>query len=208
MTKMIKSMTLIELMVSVVIVGVIMLSIQSISIFSWDRLINSDRRSKVQNELSYALEHMSKYVQLATGNINRPAIQLFPPGNPTGFLVRVDSMTPSDLSDDAQIKYSLDGNDLTVECLSDCPANFINETLSTRVCSGVAVGAVLPDPLGVNPSDGLYLRITDDDGNVVNTGGNIEIGLVGQFLPTQARGARNPQIGMKTRLICNSCSTN
>lgn len=201
----IKSVTLIELLISLVVVSIIVLSFYSLEEYAHKQVIYSQRRSKVQNELTFALEHMGKYVQQGSGDVSRPAIQIFPPGNPDGFLVWVDfNGTPSDLSDDGRIRYRLQNNELKVSCTnSSCPGSF-DETLSTRIANGVVDG-VFPDPMLDNPAAGLYVNLID--------AGTIEIGLVGRYYPnvpttSATRLSTNPQVGMKARLICNSCSTN
>lgn len=203
-----KSVTLIELIISVTIVSVIILSIYSIDNFSRNQVINSERRVKVQNELAYTLEHMGKYVQQAIGNVSdpgnlAPAIEYFPPGNPSGFRVRVDfNQTPSNLNDDPWIRYRLvNPNTIRVSCSGGCPASFINEDLITRVLNANGfinpIPAILPDP----PTDGFYATIGDN-------GSSVEVVLIGRFRPDENRSLRNPEAVMRTRLICNSCSTN
>lgn len=196
---------MIELLVSLIVVSIIVLSFYSLEEYGHRQVIYSDRRVKVQNELGYALEHMGKYVQQASGNVSRQAIQVFPPGNPDGFRVWVDfNKTPSDLADDDQIRYRLEAEGLKVTCTgATCPVSF-NETLSTKIIDGVVEG-VFPDPMPEDPDAGFYLNVIDS--------GTIEIGLVGRYDPipdtTMAeRLTTNPQVGMKAKLVCNSCSTN
>jgi len=62
------SLTLVELIIAMVLVSVIVLGLSSINIFSRYHVISSDRRTKLQNEVSFILEHMNKYVSLAIGN--------------------------------------------------------------------------------------------------------------------------------------------
>jgi len=156
----------------------------------------------VQNELSFALGHMGKYVQQAIGNVNAPGIEYFPPGNPNGFRVRVDfKQTPWDLTDDSWVRYRLvNPNTIRASC-AGCPAFFINnEDLTTRVLNANGfvspIPAILPDP----PTDGFYATIVD--------GSSVEVVLIGRFRPGENESLSNPQVTMRTRLICNSCSTN
>ncbi len=200
----IKSITLIELLVSIVILSIMVLIIYGIYTFSHSQVLNADRRTKVQNELTYALEHMSKYVQQANGDTNNPPIKVYPnpPETQTGFQVRVDfnnPQTPSSLADDAWISYYLSGNILTAACSgTGCP--FVSEALSNRVIANFIDG-IMPN----SPTDGFYVKI-DSSGSLV------DIGLVGRYKPTEdtslATRFTNPQVEIKTKIICNNSSTN
>jgi len=65
-----KSVTLLELIISMVIVGMIVFSFFSIHLFSRYHLITSIRRAKLQNDVSYILEHMAKQISNSIGNEN------------------------------------------------------------------------------------------------------------------------------------------
>lgn len=188
-----KSITLVELLISVTIVSLMVLSFYSIENFSRNQLLNSDRRIIVQNQLSLALEHMSKYVQQASGNQNNPAIVLAG----SGFRVRVDfNQTPGNFTDDAWVSYSLAGNTLSTNCSGNC-GPFTPENLSAKVVRGFVDGS-----MPANPTSGFYVSIS-------NQGSLAEVGLLGRFSPTDSIVTpKNPQVAMKTKLICNNCSTN
>lgn len=190
--KSIKSVTLIELIISVIIVAIIILSFFAMQMFSQNQAVNSDRRVKVQNDLAYALEHMSKYIQMGSGNnvvAANHAIMVIP----NGFQVRVDfqpTQTPAILSN-TWVSYSLSGTPLalTASCAgSGCP--FTTETLSKRII-----------PSGFNVT-------VDPSGN------SVEIDLVGRYDPSKSSGQdpvtrlTNPQVEMITKILCNSASTN
>lgn len=193
-------MTLFELLISILVVSIMVLSFYSLETYSHSQVIYSDRRVKVQNDITYALEHMSKYVQQAQG---RQAIQVFPPGSPDGFRVWVD------FNQTSWVRYRLSANTITASCGGSCPASFTNnENLTTKVLSNFSNG-IMPSPLPDNPAAGFYVKINPD-----SLGDNlVEIGLVGRYKPTEAitlatRLTSNPQVEMKTRLICNSCPSN
>jgi len=183
MNKKIKSITLIELLISVAIVSIMILSFYSIDTFSRNQVLNSDRRVKLQNELSYALEHMGKYLQQGIGNNSIAAnqgIQL--QGN--GFQVRVDfnnPQTPSVFTDDGWVRYMRAGNNLNVDCTGIC-GSFVAETLSSKVTV-------------------FTPQITDN-------GSSVNIDLVGRYNPGEAISMRNPQVEIRTKLNCGSCSIN
>jgi prepilin-type N-terminal cleavage/methylation domain-containing protein len=69
MPKQIRGVTLPELIIALVLISVVVMGIFSIDLFSRYQVSTSDRRAKVQNEVSYVLEHMSKQVARAIGNL-------------------------------------------------------------------------------------------------------------------------------------------
>lgn len=178
-----KSLTLIELLLAVCIFAVIVIGLSSIGIFSQYYVISSDRRAKLQNDVSSALEHMNKNVLQGIGNANEPPLEKIT----NGFRVRRDlnaPPTPADLTDDTWISYTLSGNTLS------CDLN--SETLSTFIISGVVNGQ-LPS----EPTSGFYIDLTDNDTS-------IEIGLVARFQPANPVSIDNPQIAMKSRSYTRS----
>ena len=197
-----RSITLLELIVSIVIVSIMIVTIYGIYTYSYSQVLNSERRTKVQNELAYAFEHMSKYVQQANGDTSNPPIKAYPTvATQTGFQARVDFNNPqtvSSLVDDAWVSYYLTGNTLYAACTGPgCP--FTTETLSDKIIANFVVG-IMPN----NPTNGYYVNI-DTLGNLV------EIGLVGRYKPTVAYSVAtrtlNPQVEMKTKIVCNNAST-
>ena len=203
--KTIKSLTLVELMVSVMIVGMMIVGFYGFETFTNTQVIDSDRRAKVQNQLSYCLEHMSKYIQRANGDTSNPPIKLYPNAGPpyTGFQVRFDcnaTQTPSVLTDDVWIYYTLAGNNLSVGSTGGC-ALVPAEVLATKILDNFS-NTVLP--FYPAPTAGFYV-VVDAGGNLVN------IALVGRYDPTRPVDSGtsfvNPQVEAKTRIICNSSSS-
>jgi len=207
-----RSITLLELIVSIVTVSAMILTIYGIYTYSHSQVINAERRTKVQNELGYSLEHMTKYVQQSNGSLSRKAIQYYPgplAAGATGFRTYIDlrnPQTPSDPADDGWIDYILTSatNTLTATCTANggtCP--FTTENLTNKIISGIAGDTIMPDT--DNPSSGFYIDI-DDLGNIV------EVGLVGRYKPaetyTVATRLANPQVKMKAKILCNNASTN
>ncbi len=210
--KNIKSVTLVELLIAMMVIAIMVLSFYSLENYGHLQVMNADRRSKVQNSLSYCLEHMSKYVQQANGNFSRKAIQYIPGptgSSATGFRVYIDlntPQTPSNPADDGWIDYTLSANTLTANCTANggnCP--FTTEVLADKIIAGVKGDTLMPS----SPASGFYIMI----GLLTNTLGTfVDIGLVGRYLPTVATSLAtrltNPQVEMKTKLICNNSSTN
>ncbi len=91
-----------ELLISIIIVSIIILSLGSIDLFSRHHVIGSERRAKLQNEISHALEHMTKNISGtgtrggAIGDLNQPAINTNPIGSDPAIRIRIDSNNPPD----------------------------------------------------------------------------------------------------------------
>lgn len=63
-----KAVTLLELLIAISLAGIMVLAFLSIELFSRYHLKTSERRAKLQNDVSYILEHMSKEIVKAIGN--------------------------------------------------------------------------------------------------------------------------------------------
>ncbi|MCU0665760.1 MAG: prepilin-type N-terminal cleavage/methylation domain-containing protein [Candidatus Omnitrophica bacterium] len=63
-----RSVTLLELLMSLLIMSIVLAALTSINTFINHNALSSDRRSKLQNEVSYTLEHMTKEIGKARGN--------------------------------------------------------------------------------------------------------------------------------------------
>lgn len=61
-------LTLIELLISLVLLSVIILGFSNIEIFSRRHILTTDKREKLQNEVAFILEHMAKNISQAIGN--------------------------------------------------------------------------------------------------------------------------------------------
>lgn len=197
--------TLLELLIAIILLSIVVLGVSSIDFFSRAHLISSDRRVKLQNELSYCLEYMTKGIMLGTGSqgsaTTTQPIKWYPSDEAprTGFSVRVDprnaeeNPTPQDTGDDLWFNYYLDGNSLKFSCAKvnessspSCPAG---ETLTGHIIAGVTSG-VMP----ANPGSGFYINLT-------NSNTAIEVGLVARFNPTNINiSTENPQIEMKASM--------
>ena len=109
------SITLVELLLAVALIGLLIVGISSLDSFARLNLITSDRRVQLQNELTLVLEDMSRSIFRATGNnIDRGIASI-----PNGFQVRVDNNnTPEDYTDDDWIDYTLSGNRINKDAAS------------------------------------------------------------------------------------------
>lgn len=192
MNKYFRSLTLIELLIAISLFSTVILSIASISYFSQYHVISAERRVGLQNELSYALAHMSRNVQRAVGYsyaVRKPLELL-----DDGFKVWVEpatTPTPGTPGDDEAIDYTLSENKLIYRNSSLLGS----ENLSTHIVAGVVSGVM---PSG-SVTGGFYIDLTES--NTV-----IEIGLVARYKPDKDSSADNPEVRMKTRLYAHSAA--
>lgn len=204
-----RGITLLELIIATILMVIVSLALLSIDTFSRHHMISSDRRSRLQNEITFALENMQKYVSRGIGSVSNPALT-YTGGTVNGFRVRADlNNTPSDLTDDLRFDYVLNANTLTCDCAKlgasspscpkDCPVSpgeiLSNNHIVTGVQSGSGSSARMPS----SPTSGYYVSITD-------SGAAVEVGLAARWDPTAFESIDNPQVAMKTKMCSGSSS--
>ncbi|MEI6631959.1 MAG: prepilin-type N-terminal cleavage/methylation domain-containing protein [bacterium] len=64
----IKSFTILELLISIIILSILVVVFAAIELFSHTHVLTVDRRAKVQNDLAYIMEHSTKQIAKAIGN--------------------------------------------------------------------------------------------------------------------------------------------
>ena len=109
-----KSLTLMELLVSLVLFTIVVMALSVFDIFGHFHSITSDRRAGVQNELSLVLEHITKTVTGfgsrggAIGDVNNPPF--IPDSNGQGFSIRWDNGQGINYASDGWVGYAQSGN--------------------------------------------------------------------------------------------------
>lgn len=88
-----KAVTLLELLLAISLLSVIVLAVSSVHLFSHSQVISAERRSRLQNEAAYCLEHMAKDISRAIGNTNDLAVIGYTDNK--GIRIRVDD-NPAD----------------------------------------------------------------------------------------------------------------
>ena len=178
-----RSITLVELLIAMLLVGIVLVGIATLENYTRFHLISSQRRVELQNELSFILEDMSKNIIRATGDINDSGIEdLVPIDGSIGFRVRIDDNTPptpSKYNDDTTIRYTLVGNEIRKD--------------------GVGLSA---RDIIINPGGFVYSQPPLDNGI------GIEITLTGRYDTTRAASLNNPQLELKTKVYSHSASSN
>jgi type II secretory pathway component PulJ len=181
------ALTLLELLIAISLIAVISIGFVSISIFTQHHVISSDRRAKVQNEVSLVLEHMAKNIRGtdtsggAIGNSGESPVTTYP-GN-TKIDIKVDSNNNGRLDDsgvDGKITYEYDANNHNIYFT---PAGGTQESLT----QGMIVSA----------------RFTYN-----NTDNFIEVQITGRWNPDPAKPASltNPEVTMTNRINMPSVS--
>lgn len=69
-----RATTLIELLIAISLIGIVILGFSSIDLFSRYQILTSDKRAKVQNEVSYVLEHKIKEIINGIGDVNQTTV--------------------------------------------------------------------------------------------------------------------------------------
>jgi hypothetical protein len=107
-----RAITLLELLIAISLLLLIVLGVGVFDIASRRFLRSSETKVSVVNDLAYILEHINKYISLATGDINVPGIVL---PDSTHLRIRVDlnnPPTPNNYTDDTWLEYRLNGHNL------------------------------------------------------------------------------------------------
>jgi hypothetical protein len=203
-----KSVTLLELLISIGLLGFLVLIFSSIDSFSHFHVISADRRSKVQNEVSILLGHISKEAGKAIGS------------NVISGQDPINYTTP--ISGDPAIRIYVDSGSKGADGLY-LPGDGRWGSSSDRTVAYRFTGAA------TNPDDSyqvwFYPNYTTNPNNyeivahniapfnisndfVRNSANNyFEITITGRWQPAQAKSVDNPEIVMRTRMIMPSVST-
>jgi len=139
MSRQIKAVTLIELLIAIVIMTVVILSFNGMDMFSRRHVIATDRRVKTQNEAAYVIEFMAKELTRAIGDQRNPPASIISIGTDPAIAFWVDQnqnglrdSSPTDRqiafsyrgSPNYEMRYYPDfsGNPANYEVLSSCVA--------------------------------------------------------------------------------------
>jgi len=180
------AITLLELIIAISLLGVVALAFTSIQNFARYHAIGSERRAKVQNELSFVLQHIAKNVQRATGDSSHQPIVLVS----NGFGVRVDTNsppTPSNYSDDTWYNYTLNGN--TISCNTESLSAYIVSNANSNYPASA-------------PTDNGF-----NYGLAVSGMPCVAVMLRGRYLPGSTANIDNPETTMGSRFCAPTASS-
>jgi len=188
--------TLIELLIAIFLLAAIILGINNLGVFSRYHFVSSDRRSRLQNIVSYCLEHMAKYAYRAIGNETIPGVTVVStlPNSRLTFYMDVNSDGLRGAPPDHWAGYTLDTVTHQLNYCSDCSlstcvtCNTSRELLSDRITSFL-------------PSKNFPVW-----GNYIN------VSLTACWDPDQTSGncgtSNNPSVNMYSTILLPSVSTN
>lgn len=200
----IKSVTLLELLTAIILISIVVIGIVSIELFSRYQVLSSDRRARLQNEASSALEHISKQISLAIGNtVSDPAVRAY--ANGSGVRIRVDSNQNSMVdAADNWIAYRQEniGNPAT-----DSEIRYYENAGSGEVPAGSYESIARKLVISQGGSIGLEF-IGSFNAQRWLTDRIIEAKVVCRFNPAQSASVDNPEVTMRTKIDMVSVSSN
>ncbi|PIP18707.1 MAG: hypothetical protein COX41_06770 [Candidatus Omnitrophica bacterium CG23_combo_of_CG06-09_8_20_14_all_41_10] len=191
-----KSVTLIELIIAIILVSVIILGINSIDIFSRYHLISSDRRAKLQNDLSYCLDHITKEASKAIGNeaiFTSGSVVLINPNTTLDIFTDANGNGMRDIAGSAPkdkwIRYWFDSANYQLKYYADCT------DATTPSCAGT--------PEILTKKITAFIPSVD----FVTNGNYIDVSITGRWNPASALSPDNPEITMQASVNLPSVST-
>ena len=150
-----KGVTLIELILSIVFLGVIILAAVSFDYTSFYLFDSSRKKAAIVNERSLCLEHIAKYASRATGDINNSGIVVDAANK--WAKIRIDKNnphTPSDYSDDKWVRYEYKNKGGNVYELDFCSDWDNGPPSGCNVTEDAITSKIVTD--GTNPTPGFY----------------------------------------------------
>jgi len=183
------AISLVELVISIVLLGLVITGFYGIEVFSRYHLLTSDRRAKLQNEVSFLVEHMSKNLVVAMGDFDNSAVTSSG-GTVTAYVDENDDGI-RDTSVAARIRYCYGSND----------------------CGITAVANAVYFQAGANAGELLVRRVTNFAVALDATDRNLlVIDLSACWDPAETNSAcgssDNPSIALQTTIRMPSVSVN
>ncbi|MDO8662299.1 MAG: hypothetical protein Q7K98_03660 [Candidatus Omnitrophota bacterium] len=203
-SKPLKSVTLIELIIAIILLAVIILGVNNIGIFSRYQVVSSDRRAKLQNDVSRCLEHMTKYLSTAIGNEEVPlgedTVVYFKENSPRTILSVFTDANSNGLIDsggaDYWIGYKFDDSTHKFTYCSQC---------QNRACVACSV---TEDALANNIT-AFSASKSGTPANDFSKGNYINLGLTACWDPAgSCNTPDNPSVTMSTSISLPSVATN
>ncbi|MDD2703540.1 MAG: prepilin-type N-terminal cleavage/methylation domain-containing protein [Candidatus Omnitrophica bacterium] len=85
-----KAVTLIELLISLVILGLVMVGFSSLDLFSSRQVVAANKILKTQNDAAYITEFIVKETMKAVGDFASPPVRMISVGGETGIAFKID----------------------------------------------------------------------------------------------------------------------
>ena len=195
-----KSVTLIELLIAISLLAVMILGINSIDVFSRFHFFSTDRRAKLQNDVSYCLEHMTKYFFYAIGNESLP-----------GMANSVVFISPNS-SNTSILSVFVDANGSGVKDAGDTWSGYLFNSNAHKLtyyaqCADSACSIAAGSPLVLSSKITAFSAVKD-----FTKGPYVNVSLTACWDPTQTTAtcgtSDNPSVTMATSLALPSVSNN
>ncbi|MBN1912841.1 MAG: type II secretion system protein [Candidatus Omnitrophica bacterium] len=190
-----KATTLLELIIAVILLGILVVGLSSIETFSRRHLRTTDQRTRLQNDLSYLLEHMARNINHAIG-LSSETVVLDPSpcsGGDCRITVFIDNLSATDPdllgmrdSADYNISYSFNSSSHTVYYYK----NYVDEFSSKEVVAS-NIETFMPSYSDTNN----YIEVN------ASACWDPSLGTCGEEI-------RNPQVDMNNRIEMPAVSIN
>jgi Tfp pilus assembly protein PilW len=191
-----KSVTLMELLIVMVIFSLIIAGITSINVFSRHHVVSSDRRTRVQNEVSFCLEHITKQGLRAIGNESiygvNSAVSIVA-NSSLSFFVDSNSDGRKD-SSDTWVSYTFNPSTYRLAFCANCGSSPV------CVCSAANTEVLSDKIVAFNPAKVAGFT----------QGNHIEVSVTARWDPSQPSAAatsENPEMNMRSSIDLPSLST-
>jgi len=201
------AVTLLELLIAIAILGLIVLGISNLQLFSHYQVATADRRAVIQNGASFVLEHMAKYIGQAIGDFNNPAIVAY--ADNKGIRIKIDSNGNGRRDDDTVdlwIAYRHEDLGTTDSEIRFYP-NAGTGATPTGLYESIARQVVITNFSDPPEKWGLALYINFDASNRLMDN-NIKAQIKCRWNPSQAVSSDNPEVTMSNNIKMPSVSTN
>jgi hypothetical protein len=191
-----KSVTLLELLIALTLIGLVVLGFSSIDLFSRFHVTTSARRIQLQNDVATALEHMTKQISRAIGNTADPAVKAYTDNK--GIRIRIDDNPANGQVDAADTWIAYRHEDIGSPATDSEIRFYPNATTSEP-------------PAG--SSESIAHRIVISGGGVYGVefwllDNILEVKVSGRWNPAQTVSNENPEVTLRTRILMPAVSTN
>jgi len=175
-----------ELLLAMTLFSVMVLGISTVQIFCQQTLVNTNRKARVTNQVSYVLEHMSKYIGMGVGNAGDYPVTI--------------NAAPSFCTNAIQVWTDLDQSG--TKNAPDCKVLYcLNSTTHTLSFYSNYTSESVPGPvefLGYNILQMIVYVIRNA----------VDVTIVGCLDASASSSLDNPRITLQTRIVMPLVSSN
>ena len=199
-----KSVTLVELLICMILLGVLILGINNIVVFSTYHHASADRLVRLQNDVSRCLEHITKRAGMAVGNLGISSGNdvVYAGGSELSVFIDSDRNGQRDvwvrytLNGNALEHYRNCGNGLSPSCPGTCTTANECETLASNI-------------IAFTPSFVTTGIVGDPPANCLGVSLTACWNPAGTCLPPEDPSAdpHNPTVNMQTTVILPEVAT-